>query len=127
MNRSSRTVRLLLPTIAAGILLLASCAAPGPSRTSAGAKKETREALKIYDSGAPDCPYDVVGRVTVETEGSSSEYNFGARQRYLTLLRREAERRNCDAVIDIEASDTSAGNVMVTGTMIKFLRADCRR
>ena len=82
-------------------------------------------ALRIYTTDEPECPYKIMGPISIETQGSVAEYKHGFKNKYHDLLVKEARLHGSHAVINVEIQDLGIEQVTLTGDMIHFTDSNC--
>jgi len=98
---------------------------PGCSSTRCGTQSVTSAAITIYTWHEPECPYKIMGPISIETEGSVADYNHGAKSRYHDLLIREVRLHGGHAVIGVAVQDLGIEQVILSGDMIQFTDPNC--
>jgi hypothetical protein len=104
------------------VVAVAGCA-PAPGPRSAATAPAPGGAVVVYEADArPECPYTTVGEVS-ERAGA---LDAGERVRLTERLRRQAHGLGGHALIEVHER-MEGDEWVVSGTVIRFTRADCLR
>lgn len=100
---------------------------PGCCSAPSGSQSVSSAAIKVYTSNEPECPYKILGPISIETQGTVADYNHGAKSKYHDLLIREVRLHGGHAVIEVEVQDLGIEQVTLSGEMIQFTDPNCMR
>jgi hypothetical protein len=99
----------------------------GCASTSSDSPQAVPINVKYYTSAEPRCPYEVIGQLFVEIEGSVADYTHGNKKWYQDKLENEILMQGGNAVIEFEVKDAALDQILFTGQVIRFNDPECFR
>jgi hypothetical protein len=114
-------VRLLTLALVTGFLF------PGCASTSSEAPVSVPINVQFYPGTEPNCPYEIIGQLFLELEGSVADYTHGNKQWYHDRLENEILMQGGHAVIEFAVAEAAMEQILFTGQMIRFKDPDCLR
>ena len=115
-------MRMMMMAIAPCILFI-FC--PGCASTSADAPPSVPLNVQYYTTDVPRCPFEVVGPLFVEIQGSVADYTHGNKTWYEERLEKEILIHGGSAVIEFEVNEAAMDQILFTGRVIRFKDPDC--